>query len=151
MAERASSEPPSTHDADVAARLEQLWGSDTPPDFAAFLASLGPLNPPKIAALARLDLRHRWKAGEPVRAESYLERHPEIVSDPEAAVDVIYGEFLLREKHGETPTADEYAERFPQFAASLRQQIELHQALENEPTLGGPLTANEPVADRTMP
>jgi serine/threonine-protein kinase len=150
MADRTSSEP-QTHADDPAARLERLWAGDTVPDFAAFLASLGALSPAKIAALARIDQRHRWQAGQPVRAEIYLQRHPEIAGDAEAAVDLIYGEFLLREKHGEAPSADEYAERFPPFAMSLRQQIELHQALGEEPTLGGLLTASESSADRTMP
>src|SRR5262249_12496980 len=143
-----------THiDRSAAARLEKLWSGSTPPDFDAFIAACGPLSPGPIAALARIDQRHRRLAGQDITPESYLQRFPAIAGDADAAIDLIYGEFLLREKHGESPSAEEYADRFPQFAANLRQQIELHRALGEEPTMAGSRTpsASPDTADRTMP
>jgi serine/threonine protein kinase len=62
-------------------------------------------------------------------AEAYLERYPAVADDAQHAVDLIYHEFLLREKAGEQPTAAAFAARFPAYAALLQEQIELHLAL----------------------
>ncbi|RIK70194.1 MAG: hypothetical protein DCC67_20890, partial [Planctomycetota bacterium] len=50
-------------------------------------------------------------------------------ADDEAAVDLIYHEFLLREQCGERPLVAEFAQRFPRHAAALVQQVQLHEAL----------------------
>jgi hypothetical protein len=47
-------------------------------------------------------------------------------------VDLVYSEILLREEGGEAPTPDEYLRRFPDYAAVLGPQIELHRALAEE-------------------
>jgi serine/threonine-protein kinase len=92
------------------------------------------------------DQAKRWKAGDRVPAEFYLEGHPALREHPEYAVDLIYGEFLLREQQGETPDFDEYAQRFPAHAAVLRDQISLHQAmaLRSECAGASPLTGAPP-------
>src|SRR5262245_29802618 len=113
----------------AAARLRQLWVEGRRPDVHAFLAEAGPLAVDELAAVLRVDQRQRWQVGERVPAEDYLRRYPDLVRSPEAAVDLIYAEFLLREQRGEQPTADEYADRFPEQATVLRPQIELHGAL----------------------
>ena len=51
-------------------------------------------------------------------AEQLLSDRPDIKANPRAALDVVYAEFLLREERGGHPTADEYAERFPDYAAA---------------------------------
>jgi predicted Ser/Thr protein kinase len=115
--------------ADAAEDLLQLWRRGERPEVEAFLAATGPLPLDQLAAVLRVDQRQRWQAGERVPAESYFQRYPNLRADVEAAVDLIYGEFLLRERHGEQPAADEYRQRFPEFTDLLRAQIELHQAL----------------------
>jgi predicted Ser/Thr protein kinase len=95
----------------------------------AFLAATGPLPLDQLAAVLRVDQRQRWQTGERVLAESYFQRYPNLRADVEAAVDLIYAEFLLRERHGEQPAADEYRQRFPELTGLLGAQIELHQAL----------------------
>jgi WD40 repeat protein len=72
-------------------------------------------------------------------AESYLERYPAVRADPDAAVDLVYNEFLLREQLGERPDPEEFLTRFPEYAAVLGPQIELHRAL------AGGVTATLPV------
>ena len=52
--------------------------------------------------------------------------------DPEAAVELIYGEFLLRKELGEAPALEEYQRDHPDFAARLAIQVELHRALEDQ-------------------
>jgi predicted Ser/Thr protein kinase len=89
----------------------------------------GPLPPAELAAVLRANQRQRWQAGERVPAEDYLRRHPTVAADAEAAIDVVYGEFLLREGLGEKPTAEEYRQRFPEYADTLQAQIALHRAM----------------------
>jgi serine/threonine-protein kinase len=114
---------------DPAERLGQLWDRGDRPDVDALLAAAGPLSPGELAEVLRTDQRRRWRAGERVRAETYLQRYPALRGDRERAVDLIYHEFLLRERQGERPDPRDYLGRFPQYADVLGPQIELHGAL----------------------
>ncbi|HZY90275.1 MAG TPA: protein kinase [Gemmataceae bacterium] len=82
-----------------------------------------------LAGLARADQRRRWLRGEPVPAESYLDALPRLAACPEAAVDLIYSEFVLSEELGQAAGAEEFLARFPAHAAALRRQLTLHAAL----------------------
>src|SRR5262249_9618763 len=62
--------------------------------------------------------------------ELYLAPYPALQADTERAVELICGEYLLREERGEAPALTEYQQRFPPYADRLRQQIEFHQALK---------------------
>jgi tetratricopeptide (TPR) repeat protein len=75
------------------------------------------------------DQVRRWRRGQRVPAESYLSKYPALCNDDEAAFELIYGEYLLREEHGETPSPEELRWRFPKFAERLRRQVDLHQVL----------------------
>jgi tetratricopeptide (TPR) repeat protein/tRNA A-37 threonylcarbamoyl transferase component Bud32 len=90
--------------------------------------------------LATLLLKHQrraWRRGEPALVEGYLAQHPELRSDPQALLDLIYNEILLREETGESAPLDEYVRRFPELAAELRVQFEVEHAIERTPTLLG--------------
>jgi WD40 repeat protein/serine/threonine protein kinase len=76
-----------------------------------------------------IDQARRWRAGDRIPAEKYLEQYPAVGEHPEAAVDLIYGEYRLRALNQENPTAEEYVARFPQFAFQLRDQIQFHRVL----------------------
>jgi serine/threonine protein kinase/tetratricopeptide (TPR) repeat protein len=125
-----------TDGAAPAGRLWQLWRQGQRPDVRRFLAEAGPLGPRQTAAVLRVDQRQRWQAGERVPAESYLREYGTVAGDPEAALDVVYGEFLVREDLGERPAAAEYLARFPALAGQLRLQFGLHGALEAAPLSG---------------
>src|SRR5262249_25458880 len=56
--------------------------------------------------------------------------YPTLLADGEAALELIYGEFLVREELGERPSPEEYGHRFPPFAARLQQQIQLHRVFD---------------------
>src|SRR5262249_1474651 len=86
---------------DPAGRLRRLWDEGRARDVDAFLAQAGPLAPGQAAAVLRVDQRGRWQAGDPVPAEDYLRRHPSVAVDPDAAADLIYNEYLLREARGD--------------------------------------------------
>src|SRR3954452_6596789 len=50
----------------------------------------------------------RWSANQRVPAEAYRALHPSLQRDGEAAFELVYSEFLLRESLGESPTAEEF-------------------------------------------
>jgi serine/threonine-protein kinase len=136
MTERATPRPEATLERDPERRLSLLWRQGQRPDVQQFLAAAGDLSLEQVAAVLAVDQRERWQAGESIRAEVYLQRYPAIAADVERALELVYGEFLLREERGEEPAPDEFLRRFPAYVARLRQQFELHQALARESALG---------------
>src|SRR4051812_1906666 len=112
----------------AAARYSTLWDAGRP-DLDEFLRAAGPLAADELAAVLRADQRCRWEAGERAPAEGYLRRLPGDPPDPEAALDLVFQEFLLRERLGERPDPAEFLDRFPRYADALRDQIEFHRAL----------------------
>ena len=56
-------------------------------------------------------------------------RYPGLAGHPEAFLDLVYGEFVLREEQGENPETEDYLRRFPAYAEKLRRQFELHRGL----------------------
>ena len=104
----------------------QLWQTSPPPDLEAFLAANPSLSPAALCSVLRVDLRQHWENGEQVYVEEYFKKYPLVAENEEIAVDLIYSEYLLRERLGAAPTAAEYAGRFPALAEHLAAQIELH-------------------------
>jgi serine/threonine protein kinase len=112
-------------------RLADLWQLGQRPDVRQFLADAGPLSLAHVAAVLRADQQQRWLTGERLPAEHYLAEYPALAQDAEAGLELVYAEFLLREQQGEAPSVEEFVRRFPTYAARLRQQIELHDALDS--------------------
>jgi hypothetical protein len=83
---------------------------------------------PAVAALREEQL-WRWQGGDRVRLEALLARQGDLAGDTEAILDLIYGEVLLREEHGEFPGEQEYLRRFPHLAEALRRLFGVHDAL----------------------
>jgi hypothetical protein len=83
-------------------------------------------NRPTLVARLRADQSQRWGQGERVPVESYLKQHPELESDPDALLDLVYAEVLLRMDEGDNPTLDEYLGRFPAHADHLRKRWQVH-------------------------
>jgi serine/threonine protein kinase/formylglycine-generating enzyme required for sulfatase activity/tetratricopeptide (TPR) repeat protein len=106
-----------------------LWENGNFPDFHDFLRENPQLTPKEIVEVLSVDQWQRWSRGELIRAENYLTSFPQVHDDAELAVELIYGEFLARERLGESPAFEEFAGRFPQFADRLQLQVELHQAM----------------------
>jgi serine/threonine-protein kinase len=114
-----------------ARRLCHLWHQGERPDLRHFLDGAGELSPSQLAEVLRVDQRERWRIGERVSAGSYLRDHPTVQTDGEAAFELIYSEFLLREELGEAPELEEYSRAYPQYGARLQLQLELHGALDS--------------------
>ena len=73
-----------------------------------------------LAASLLADQRARWVRGDRVRVEEFLKSHPGLRENSELLLDLIYAETILRGERGETPTVDEYVQRFPELAAPNR-------------------------------
>lgn len=78
------------------------------------------------------DQRLRWLAGERPTVESYLSRRQGLARQPDAVMELIYNEFLIREELGEAPPSADYFGRFPDHQAALARQLEVHRALQEE-------------------
>jgi serine/threonine-protein kinase len=126
-----------------AAQLWGLWRDGRRPDVRAFLGSAGALAPLRLACVLCVDQGERWQLGERPQAEEYLRGWPALLDDPEAALDVVFNEFLLREQLGEAPAPEEYQRRFPQLAEPFRQQLDFHRVVVPS---GAPAAACEPRA-----
>jgi tetratricopeptide (TPR) repeat protein len=76
-----------------------------------------------------------WQRGARTPVETYLARGAELGDDPEAILNLIYHEVLLRRRLGsDEPTLEEYVARFPHLADSLGIQFALDLALPFEET-----------------
>src|SRR5262249_28836423 len=117
---------------DPAQDLYPRWRRGERPDVRVFLTSLGGLSPTRLAAVLRVDQRERWAVGERVTAADYLGDFPALRDDPEAALEVIFGEFLLREERGEVPDLGEYQRDHLEYAGWLAITVELQRALEGQ-------------------
>jgi tetratricopeptide (TPR) repeat protein len=84
----------------------------------------------RLASLLRINQRARWQLGDTVRVELYVQQHPWLQAAPEALLDLIYHEIVLRQKRGESPELAEYLERFGELDGQLRLLFEVDQALE---------------------
>ena len=82
--------------------------------------------------------RQCWRDGKRLSVEAFLQEFPPPTLDDDDLLDLIYNEVVLREEDGESPELDEYLERFPQYAADLRAQFDVHRALQS----GQPFTLN---------
>ncbi len=114
--------------ADVIRRPRSIDGRSRRLEVFDLAPRIKSLSVAQAVAVLSADLWERWLAGERVPAETYLDLRPDLRSD-EKAVDLVYGEFLVREQIGEAASPEEYVARFPGFEPQLRRQFELHQAL----------------------
>jgi tetratricopeptide (TPR) repeat protein len=130
-----------------AARWLRRWQQGDAGNLDAFLASAGPLPAEQVVAVLLVEQCERWRRGQFIPAEIYLDQHPEVQANAEAAVELIYGEFLFRERRGEAPTSAEFAGRFPRYADWLDRQIALHRLLGSL----DPASATTPPADLSQP
>jgi tetratricopeptide (TPR) repeat protein/predicted Ser/Thr protein kinase len=88
-----------------------------------------------LADSIRREQRAAWHQGVRRRIEDYLVKNPELDSDPELVLDLIYAEFCLRKELEDSVDSDEYLRRFPQFGTQLRRQFEVDAALEPASTV----------------
>lgn len=117
--------------APTAAEFQRQWQGGQQPQIESFLSQRSAIPLSELAAVLRVDLRQRLRRGEQVAVGDYLSRFPQLLADATLVVDLIYTEFLVREELGERAHMPLLQAQFPQHAAELAAQVELHRALEN--------------------
>ncbi len=124
-----------THSESPAQLLARLWDSGQKPDIHRIIAAQPGLSLTALAEALAVDQWRRWNAGERVPTEDYLSRYPALESEPEQELELIYGEFLVRQELGESPEPSEYFARFPRHAEQLRRQLEVSPLLNPSRTV----------------
>jgi eukaryotic-like serine/threonine-protein kinase len=75
------------------------------------------------------EMAERWRAGDKVRAEHFLDKHPTLWNQPAAVMDLVYEELCLCHEHGESVDAGEIVRRFPKWKQQLEILLDCLQAL----------------------
>jgi WD40 repeat protein/serine/threonine protein kinase len=101
-------------------------------DLRDWLAQAQPLEAAELVEILQRDQQRRWRRGERVPVEAYLRLCPGLAERGEEVLDLVLGEFLLRQERGEFPKLDEYRWRFPQLADPLQTDFELDEALAGD-------------------
>lgn len=114
----------------AADQYRALWSIDKAPPLSEFLNRFSNLSLDGLLDVVEIDRAERWRRGDRVNAEHYLDAFSQLHDDEEAALVVIYGEYFLRKERGEKPPVKEFLNRFPQHARRLQDQIMWHEAIE---------------------
>ncbi len=80
---------------------------------------------PSLVERFLADQKQRFERGAGVPVEDYLAQQPRLLAEPEAVLDLLYHEMVLREARGETPTLQEFVSRFPQFSKQLEAECRM--------------------------
>jgi hypothetical protein len=89
----------------------------------------------------RDEQRKRWAAGDRVLIETMLLEHPDLASESDLLLDLVYGEVCLQEEFGVRPLLADYMQRFPQLGDELERLFAVHDAIGEAET--GTKTARE--------
>jgi hypothetical protein len=97
-------------------RFEQARRSGDDSPIERWLPADDGLRRAVLVELVRVDLQLRLGAGAAARAEEYLDRFPELRSNPDDALRIITAEYQQRRRAEVTLAADAYRDRFPTLA-----------------------------------
>jgi serine/threonine protein kinase/Flp pilus assembly protein TadD len=90
-------------------------------------------------------IKEDWERGSLPDAALALARHPELLDNKSAVLDLAYEEYCLRAEAGAAPDPESFCDRFPAHRSSLRSLIRAHQFLEaNSDVLGSAPPARWP-------
>jgi serine/threonine protein kinase len=126
---------------EMASRFEAAWKDAETVDLTSFLPPADdPLRRVALQELIKSDLEARWRRGQIIGIEAYLEKYPELGNVGVIAPSLVYEEYRVRHLHGDKPPLDGYKRRFP------RQFPELQRLVRDQPLPDVTLTPNEPPA-----
>jgi eukaryotic-like serine/threonine-protein kinase len=110
----------------IIVRFEHAWQSGQPASIDDYLPDDPPRRLRALAELVHIDLERRLKRGEAIRVESYLERYPDLTSNPGFVVDLVKAEYAQRLQNESTLSLLDYLHRFPQHKERLQELIGDH-------------------------
>ncbi len=99
--------------------FESQWECGTPPKLTDFISSYGTQVPAQVAELAIVDLRNRWHLPTRKFAADYLHELPQLASDPQAAIELIYAEYLLWQQQPQGFDRSVFFSRYANYSSSL--------------------------------
>ena len=110
---------------DCADRFENAWQKSATVDLAQFLPPPGhPLRLVTLQELIKTDLEIRWRRGQVLGLEYYLEKYPELGPPQDLPPQLIFEEYRIRHLHGDKPDLQHYHKRFPaQFAQTIQRRL----------------------------
>lgn len=113
-----------------------------PRELSRYLPEAGdPLRHYAFEELIRTDLELRWRHRQRALVEDYLKRYSELTS-LDVVTELLYDEFLIRQRFGDQPQLEEYRTRFPAHYATLAKLVgEAATGPEAEPAAGEPVGA----------
>lgn len=127
---------------DMASRFEAAWKDADTVDLTAFLPAAGhPLRRVALHELIKTDMEARWRRGQIIGVEAYVEKFPELGNVSVLSPALIYEEYRVRHQHGDKPPLGGYERRFP------RQFPELQRLVREQPLPTIAPTPNEPTAE----
>ncbi|HEV8061201.1 MAG TPA: protein kinase [Gemmataceae bacterium] len=100
-----------------------------PPSEKARVDTPTPADVEEMAATLAAEMIERWRQGERPLPEDFLHRHPELWNHPEAAAELIYEEFCLRQEYGPLIPASQVLDRFPQWRLQLELLLDCQSVL----------------------
>ena len=103
---------------DTIRQFEESWTVECPPDIGDYLGNDDSIL--LLAELAMVDLENRLRAGQEVRAESYIEQFPRLSSANDQLLEIARHEFGIRQSLGHKVSIDGYVSRFPALADRLK-------------------------------
>ncbi len=119
----------------LAERYCQHWQSDGSADgLERFLAHYSGLSIVPLVDVLLIDQALEWQGGAAPTVEQYVQRFPNVLDQPGAVVELVYGEMRAVHGLGLPVDVDAYVARFPELAESLRRQLELSEWLVDEGT-----------------
>ncbi len=79
--------------------------------------------------LASRELERRVNSHDPLACETVLQLYPQLNSDAESLLELIYLEFLLRQEQGDDQALNSLIARFPGMQTEILKLIQVDQAL----------------------
>ncbi len=119
---RSQETAPSLHE-DAIRHFEHAWQDGSRPDISEFLASTSVQQTSLLIELVHVDLEFRYRQGDRIRVEEYLERFPKLKDSDDDVINLIRAEYQLRSKNNHPASPEEYASRFPQYREVLVQHL----------------------------
>jgi serine/threonine protein kinase/Flp pilus assembly protein TadD len=94
-----------------------------------------PAEPEAAARALASTIKARWRRGEPPDASAALAQHHELSPFTSLVLDLAYEAYCQRREAGEILDPEEYCGEFPAVRSSLRDLLQMHQHLEQNPHL----------------
>ncbi len=116
----------------LASKLEEAWKKGGPVDLGVLLPPPEtPLRKQALVELIKVDLECRWRRGQSVSLDYYMDKYAELGRPRDLPAKLIFEEYRVRHLWGDKPPLTLYQNRFPgQFA-----QLQTYLKEEPLPTL----------------